>query len=406
MKKLFPLISSVVLLLGIAGCNSKPDFNKLVVRMKYSHDAIIRIRIVEELSAIKDPNLVDTLMALIRPETLDGNVYSDAIEVLGNLGDKRAVDELISRIMDHDLYRHSIAINALEKIDTAWRYTEKAKSYVPVLIKQLESDDVLKKSDAVQILGMIADKRAEEPLIRALSEKVPYIRTDLFNALGQIGGENGLKALVSVLKDNYNDTEEEAILSSIESKRMQPYLKGNKDIVDPLIKILNHSYNTSLRIRSISVMRHLRDDRIFKCMKENLTDLYVSRRIAESLSEYHWRPENRADSVHYFIAKRDKNSLMADWKKTREVLMSDLRSRDAKASVNAIYAFQGLADGEAIEDLVNIMNHQGLWSMSLAGFLINYGNQTLSDAAKNWAEGYGYKIESINGVSRGSLESF
>lgn len=63
-----------------------------------------------------------------------------------------------------------------------WRKKDKVEKWIAKL-KRKESD--IQK--AVRILGKSGDTRAVKPLIQAIGDKRPYLRTEIAKALGEIG---------------------------------------------------------------------------------------------------------------------------------------------------------------------------------------------------------------------------
>jgi len=76
---------------------------------------------------------------------------------------------------------------------------------VPQLISTLNSPRISDRASAVEILGLMEDTRAVEPLIQALSEdKAIEVRRDAVEALGLLGDNRAVEPLIqALLEDEY-----------------------------------------------------------------------------------------------------------------------------------------------------------------------------------------------------------
>ena len=126
---------------------------------------------IEELKANK---YVEGLINALKDK--DPIVRGDAAEVLGKIGDSRAVEPLIEALKDIVQF---IAIESLGKI---------GEPAVEPLIKALKNKDTLIRSGAARALGKIRDKRAVEPLTEALKYGDIFVRSAAAEALEKIKG--------------------------------------------------------------------------------------------------------------------------------------------------------------------------------------------------------------------------
>ena len=162
----------------------------------------------------------------------------NAAEALGKIGDKRAVEPLLSfwiKILEDGIgnigrnneFARESAVRALIKIgdgaveplikalgdkeEDVRRYTARVlgniggKRAVEPLIKALEDKDSEVRQRAATSLGWIGDKRAVEPLIKALEDKDSEVRRFTAIALGRIGDKRAVEPLIKALgdKDEY-----------------------------------------------------------------------------------------------------------------------------------------------------------------------------------------------------------
>ena len=127
---------------------------------------------VKKMQANKD---VEGLIKALKDK--DPMVRGDAAEVLGKIGDSRAVEPLIEALKDIVQF---IAIESLRKI---------GEPAIEPLIKALKNKDTLIRSGAARALGEIKDKRAVESLTEALKYGDSFVRSAAEEALKKIKGQ-------------------------------------------------------------------------------------------------------------------------------------------------------------------------------------------------------------------------
>jgi HEAT repeat protein len=118
----------------------------------------------------------------------DEGVRQAAAEVLGKIGDPRAVEPLIAALKDAEWRVRAAAAYALGKI--------KDPRAVEPLIAALKNES---RAAAAYALGEIKDPRAVEPLIAALKDK--DVRASAAEALGKIGDPRAVEPLIDALQD-------------------------------------------------------------------------------------------------------------------------------------------------------------------------------------------------------------
>ena len=131
---------------------------------------------------------------LIRVFEYDARDLDKAAKVLGKIGEP-AIKFLIKDVLGSESYEY--AVNVLVKI---------GESAVEPLIHALKS----KCGNAALALGKIGDKRAVEPLIRALNDEKRYVRECAAEALGELRDERAIKPLTRVLNDEDEQVREAA----------------------------------------------------------------------------------------------------------------------------------------------------------------------------------------------------
>ncbi len=154
---------------------------------------LVRLHAVEALGKTKLPEAVDPLLSVLFNDR-DRAVREDAVRALGQIGDVRAAEFLITAMKEPGM--RPLAVEALGRIGD--------RRAVPVLINVLEGlerpevsrpldgcgdrwdEDMLTLGAAVKALGAIRDETAIPSLLKALHYTVT--RADAADALTRFGG--------------------------------------------------------------------------------------------------------------------------------------------------------------------------------------------------------------------------
>ena len=173
----------------------------------------VRYYAARALGEIRDSRVVEPLIEALRDE--DYEVRGNAALALGKIGDKRAVEPLTKSLKNKDRGVRMRATEALDRL--GWipkddsektryliakkQWDELVKLGVPAvgsLIETLEDEDIniecgatiregiAVREGAARTLGKIEDKRAVEPLTKALKDGDESIRRAAKNALEKI----------------------------------------------------------------------------------------------------------------------------------------------------------------------------------------------------------------------------
>ena len=174
---------------------------------------------------------------------------------------------------------------------------------------------------AAKALGKIGDRRAVEPLIKALEDENEFVRFDAAKALGDIGDKRAVEPLIEMLKDKHRGVGSQAseALGNI----------GDKRAVEPLRTIVSFKYGEireSAR-EALEKLGHMTEDTSPENLRkvdvsdikigpsgeisinevmhlERMRDSHAIELLIESL-------KNRTDSENrdYNISSRDSNQL-------------------------------------------------------------------------------------------------
>ncbi len=193
-------------------------------------DPNVRNSAMEAITAIGE-DVIDYLKELMKREEPEIRIYS--VNALGNIGSKKAVDELI-KALDEEKdpnVRYEI-IEALGKIGD-----ERA---LEPLISLLDKLEIWDQFPVVAALGKIGDERAVPKLIELLD--VEELRAVVIEALGCIGSWIPFEKIASVLKETKDKDIIRVSLSSLHKiyvkTRIFTDTVGRWELIKKLHKIL------------------------------------------------------------------------------------------------------------------------------------------------------------------------
>lgn len=185
--------------------------------MKTVRMLVVLFAWVLSLTAFSWADPVDDLISQLKdPDPL---VQCQAIEQLGQLKDKRAVEPLIALLSADSTKTTKTAVQPNVPLDPAAEKISKAKqacaggdkhfaptaSTPPATLKQLIADirtakNFIEKQKAIEALGATRDKRAVEPLLALLKEEdFGQTHSKVIEALGEIGDPKVVPTLLKYL---------------------------------------------------------------------------------------------------------------------------------------------------------------------------------------------------------------
>jgi len=284
-------------------------------------------------------------------------VKSRALEVLGEIGGKEAIDLLIDVVLSEESEAlKSAAAGAIAWADekTLRYFLERVEGIkikkstwvlVEHLIKMLENKDSSLRMNAAIALGRLRDKRAVKHLIRALKDSSPRVRRAAAMALGILGANEAVEHLIERLDDESADV----IIASLEAMRD---LNVSKKYVDRISNCLD---NPSSRIRELAVyvLENCGEnaiDALLKALKDNVKEVRVAamKALIMSLSSI---PTERSEVVRNMIKDKLTNS-----PGIAEVLIELLKKTESKSiRRNAIWILGQLKDPASVDVLVDIL---------------------------------------------------
>lgn len=270
-----------------------------------------------------------------------------AVEVLGKLGDKQAVEPLI------------ILLNT------------------PVN-PSASSVETKAHAAAAIALGKLKDTRAVKALVANVKNPNSVIATAAKTGLKDIASSNPkiVNQLLTAFKKD--DPATVAALGAIGKPALEPMLAALKEP------------DVTTRINAASVLADIGDPKAIEPLSKNLTDWASSPVVGTALEKLNWQPVSDADKVHLLIAKSKGEELRNNWEMTKSVLLKDLDSKDPRTIYYALYSFISIGGKDTTETLVKVLKEEGNKNLALA--YLNCGEPTLEKAAQDWATAKGYKV--------------
>ena len=162
---------------------------------KAAHEAL------RKLGVTHDELLEGHLTAL---GSADPGARSEAARALGELGDNRAIKQLLGMFTDQSGDVRAAAHEALRKLGVT--YNELLEGHLAAL----GSEDPDARSEAARALGELGDRRAVEPLSGILSDVSQDVRRTAAEALGEIGDNRAIKQLLGMFTDQSGDVRKAA----------------------------------------------------------------------------------------------------------------------------------------------------------------------------------------------------
>jgi HEAT repeat protein len=189
----------------------------------------------------------------------DDKTRKETADILGKIGDSRAIEPLVSTLNDKDTAVIEAVKNALVKIGIP---------AVEPLIAVLINPDKNVKIAAAEILGEIGDSRSIGPLTTLLKNEDWSVRLAGTRALGKIGDSLAVGSIIAVLKDEF-------------------------DLV---------------REAGAEALGEINDDKAIKPLIEsliNINDKRMHKAVIKALEKLNWKPDQDEASAVYWCVKEN-----------------------------------------------------------------------------------------------------
>jgi HEAT repeat protein len=246
----------------------------LIAALQKGGSQASRQLIIEVLGTLGDVRAIDPLVALFG----DANLCLPAIRALGDIGGDRCIESLVAMLQNGEAPIRLEAAESLSKI--GWQPGNDANA-VRYWIEKRQWD---KCAD----LGDIA----VEPLI-AILRSGDWSGRAAANALVTIGAP-AVEPLLSLLSDEHTFVRQTAVetLGKL----------GDARAVEPLIALLN---DWDLCLTAAEALGRLGDARALVPLIDALKDKSMALNAAEALDLLGWKPGNDENGAYYWYAKKE-----------------------------------------------------------------------------------------------------
>lgn len=332
----------------------------------------VRISAARELGRMRDGRAVDALISALSDG--DSDVIGAARDALVEIGEP-AVSGLSLRLNGPDESVRRRAAEILGSIGDA--------RAVPLLIDALTDPHC--RAVVIEALGQIGDARAVPPLIAYLKTGNQDVRWYASRALGQLG-RAAVEPLAAYLTDKNEDVRKAATeaLGAIGAPAVDTLLSGLQS--EPAVR------------RAVAVqLGKIGDAQAISHLRAALPDWYCCRELVWAMEKLGWTPASDRDRVYQWIGREDADQLKSQWERVRAVLEEDIETGRAPETENSISVCIALGQKDLIPILIRTLDKVG--TVALAEVYLNCGCDELETAAANWASQHGYQRTRLPGLS-------
>lgn len=167
----------------------------------------VRREAVRNLTELGAKDAFEPLIKILKDETEIDHVRKFAAEGLASFGDEKAIEPLLNVSANKNHRIRQAAIWALSQFDD-----KRLLDFFVVLLKDQDSEV---QSLAIQAVVRIGDKQVIKPLLDLLQnyDEFYIIRAEVALALGKLGGQAAIPALIARLEDEEPAVREGAVLA-------------------------------------------------------------------------------------------------------------------------------------------------------------------------------------------------
>ena len=325
----------------------------------------------EALGNIGDKRAVEPLISALKYK--DRGMRRCAAEALGKIGDTRAIEPLIFSLKELQFYGYGKeveenAIGALGKI---------GETAIEPLISALKDNDSNLRKNVTEALGNIEDTKAVEPLIYTLKDSDLNVRKNAAKALRKIGWKPEKNEIGATFWINLEKWDECVKMGAMAVK---PLISALKD------KDWNVRKNAA---RALGEIREPAVESLISALKDE--DWNVRTNAVDALGEI-----GNTKAVEPLISalkyqdhdmQRCAALALGEIGDTRaiEPLISALKDKDKSVRANAAGALREIGDTRAIEPLISALKDEYMYvRKNAAEFLVGiYKNEKLDDKIKS-----------------------
>jgi len=184
---------------------------------------VIRQTVANVLGNIGDTRAIEPLIYTLQTEN-DNPVCQAIINALAKFGDERAIQPIINTISRKKIYQSHETALALKGF---------GKPAIEPLLELLKNGNEYARESAAFICIHLNDERTVPALLSVINDdKSPKVREQALISLGFFKDEGLLEPLIQLLKDQNDKIRENAL------EQLDKFAKGNKRLLEPLTEAL------------------------------------------------------------------------------------------------------------------------------------------------------------------------
>jgi len=319
--------------------------SRAVVPLVYSMSTQGDVRAVSNvLIAMNNINAVSHLIVVL-DSSKSSDVRSEAVRVLGGLGDYRAIKPLIAALRDVSLDVRYSAAKALVKIGAP---------SVKSLISGMKDAGSGMRSMVAGELGNLKTPQALKTLIAALKDKTPSVRYNAADALGKIKEPSAVLPLIRTLRDKNVDVRYKSAKSLGKL--------GDRRAAKPLITAL-YDVDSGVRYNAAEALGGMRYVGAVKALiftmkdKNNGVSYCASKSLTEigkpAVSELIRSLRDKNPNIRYYSAE-----VLGNMEEPLAIkpLIVALKDKDSAVRFNAAEALKKISDSGSTPSLVARIN--------------------------------------------------
>ncbi len=365
--------------------------NALTASLK-DNDAIVRLDSAAALGMIKDSNTVEPLIETLKSEDfltypfgneLAWNYQEDvrhkAIESLGEIGDVRAVEPLISIINNGYNGNIGVIFDTLSKIkdDRAVAFLmEKIKDDNPAIrriaaraleniadnqaVMELLINSLLDKNNSVKItsakaLSRLSGKmmgRIMVPLTLLLGDRDKEVRKEVARIVAKIENDTVIEHITSLLNDDDAEVRMTAaeLLGDIGNEKAVNALIGQLDDDDEVVmEVISSLKKLKAQDAAENLLSIIKDKERTKGVRISAAQAVACLMEKDDIKKY---LGNIDEEIKAYIIRNNENK---EIKKTADSLIADLKDDDPAVRREAVISLGSTGDNRAIEPLISAL---------------------------------------------------
>lgn len=177
-----------------------------LVQLLGDKEETVQLEAVSALGALADARALKPLLLTLRKPDAGVQVRARAARAIGKLGDKRAAPYLVESLADADDQVRAAVVSGLGQLGDA--------KFLEPLLKMLKDSDERVRWETADALGRLGDKRALEPLLQTFANPKEAAKTRMGagDAIGRLGDRRAVAPLAALLADPTTEVRRGAVV--------------------------------------------------------------------------------------------------------------------------------------------------------------------------------------------------